>query len=211
VANRMSSQEIAPPTRRENHGPQPHGRVRHRVYARAPLAWLLLARLSMSSLLLSCLSLSCLALGACSMFEAQPQFRGNKVDQEQLKELTPGTSTRADVAALIGSPTIRAPFDDNTWIYISETTQSQVGRMPAVLDQNVLVLNFDDSGVLRQIDAKTKEDGLPVSVVSRTTPSPGTEASFLQQLFGNIGRFNALGSSAAASGGSQSGGAPKPY
>ena len=157
-----------------------------------------------------CLALAGVPLGACSMFEAQPQYRGNKVDKEQLAELTPGTSTRADVAALIGSPTIRAPFDDNTWIYISETTQSQVGRMPAVLDQNVLVLNFDDSGVLRQIDAKTKDDGLSVNVVSRTTPSPGTEASFLQQLFGNIGRFNALGSSAAASGG-QSGGAPKPY
>ena len=144
------------------------------------------------------------------MFEAQPQYRGNKVDKDQLQELTPGTSTRADVAALIGSPTIKAPFDDNTWIYISETTQSQVGRMPAVLDQNVLVLNFDDAGVLRQIEAKTKEDGLPVNVVSRTTPSPGTEASFLQQLFGNIGRFNALGAG-AATGGGQSGGAPKPY
>jgi len=212
----MSSQEIAPRPAR----PDPSLPISARASPlHAPArAWPTRAsaraepiRASARGLLLAaCLSLSGFALTACSMFEAQPQLRGNKVDQEQLKELTPGTSTRADVAALIGSPTIRAPFDDNTWIYISETTQSQVGRMPAVLDQNVLLLNFDDTGVLRRIEAKTKEDGLPVSVVSRTTPSPGTEASFLQQLFGNIGRFNALGSS-AGSGSSPSGGAPKPY
>ena len=195
MANRMSSRETRPFNRRTS--PLPIGQAE-----RAVSAWVRVT--------LVCLGLASLPLGACSMFEAQPQYRGNKVDKEQLQELTPGTSTRADVAALIGTPTIRAPFDDNTWIYISETTQAQVGRMPAVLDQNVLVLNFDDSGVLRQIDSKTKDDGLPVTVVARTTPSPGTSASFLQQLFGNIGRFNALGASAAASGG-QSGGAPKPF
>jgi len=161
------------------------------------------------------LILASLPLTACSFFEAPPQPRGNRVDAEQLRELTPGTSTRADVTALIGSPTVRAPFDDNTWIYISETTQSRVGRMPAVLAQEVVVLTFSEDGVLREIDKKTKDDSMPVDVVSRTTPSPGTEASFLQQLFGNIGRFNTLSSSPQAGGGGgiggASGGAPRPY
>ncbi len=157
----------------------------------------------------------CGALSACGLFAAPPQLRGNKVDPEALAELTPGTSTRADVTALIGSPTTRAAFDDNTWIYISELTQPQVGRFPAVLDQTVLVLTFNDQGVLAGIEKKTKDDSLPVDVVTRTTPSPGTEASFMQQLFGNIGRFNALGTSAqgggGGSGGGSRGGAPTPY
>lgn len=151
-----------------------------------------------------------LTLGACSLFEAPPMIRGNKIDSEQLKELTPGTSTRADVTALIGSPTVRAAFDDNTWIYISETTQPRVGRTLAVLAQEVVVLKFDGQGVLRNVETKDKADSLPVDVVSRTTPSPGTQASFLQQLFGNVGRFNALGSSAAGRAG-PGGGAPAPY
>jgi hypothetical protein len=33
-------------------------------------------------------------------------------------------------------------------------------------------------------------DAVPVAVASRTTPTPGNEASFLQQLLGNVGRFN---------------------
>ena len=49
-------------------------------------------------------------------------------------------------------------------------------------------------------------DSIPVSIVARTTPSPGTEASFLQQLLGNIGRFNAF----SPNQGGISGGAPAP-
>ena len=124
-------------------------------------------------------------------------MRGNKVDAEQLKELVPGTSTRADVTALIGSPTAKATFDDNTWMYVSEVTRPRVGRTPGVLSQNVVVLNFDDQGVLRDVKKLGQDESVPVSIVARTTPSPGTEASFLQQLFGNIGRFNAFGPNAS--------------
>ena len=150
---------------------------------------------------------ACLMLGACSFFEAPSQLRGNKIDADVLKELVPGTTTKSDVSALVGSPTVRAAFDDNTWIYVSELTRPRVGRFPAVLEQNVVLLTFNDDGVLSGIEQKDKEDSLPVQVVARTTPSPGTEASFFQQLFGNIGRFNTMGSSAGGGGGGM-GGAP---
>jgi hypothetical protein len=65
----------------------------------------------------------------------------------------------------------------------------------------VVELRFDNQGVLRHVTALGPNDALPVSVVSRTTPAPGTEASVMQQLFGNIGRFNPAG---ALGGGSAS-------
>jgi outer membrane protein assembly factor BamE (lipoprotein component of BamABCDE complex) len=150
------------------------------------------------------------ALAGCSVFEAKEQVRGNKVDPDQLKELTPGTSTRTDVTALLGSPTLRATFDDNTWLYISEITRPRIGGTQAVEEQNVVALTFDSKGVLSAIKTKNQDDSLPVTVVSRTTPSPGSEASFLQQLFGNIGRFNAAGMGTSP-GAAPSGGAPKPF
>ena len=152
------------------------------------------------------LLLACLLLGGCSFFEAKSQLRGNHVDADQLKELVPGTSTRADVTALIGSPTARATFDDNTWLYVSEVTRPRIGRTQGVLSQNVVVLSFNDQGVLQDVKQLNQDDSVPVSIVARTTPSPGTEASFLQQLFGNIGRFNAFGPSPTA----PAGGAPAP-
>ncbi len=160
------------------------------------------------------LSLSALVLviglAGCGFLQPKEQIRGNKVDADQMKELTPGTSTRADVTALLGSPTLHASFDDNTWLYVSEVTRPRIGGTQAVEQQNVVVVTFDNKGILSAIKTKNQDDSLPVTVVERTTPSPGSEASFLQQLLGNIGRFNAAGAS-TATGSAPSGGAPKPY
>lgn len=153
------------------------------------------------------LLLGCLLLGGCSFFEAPEQFRGNKIDADSLKELVPGTSTKADVTALVGSPTATATFDDNTWLYVSEVTRPRIGRTLGVLTQHVVVLSFNGQGVLQHVDQLDQDDSIPVTVVARTTPSPGTEASFFQQLFGNIGRFNAIGQNPTSG---PSGGAPTP-
>jgi len=154
----------------------------------------------------------CLLLASCGWLMPPPQLRGNKVDPDSLKELVPGTSTKADVTAVIGSPTARDTFDDNTWLYISEVTQQRIGRTVGELSQNVVVLNFTDKGVLSTVNKLNQADALPVTMIARTTPSPGTEASFMQQLLGNIGRFNpaGIGSTTGGPGSSGSGlsGAP---
>jgi outer membrane protein assembly factor BamE (lipoprotein component of BamABCDE complex) len=151
--------------------------------------------------------ISCLLLSSCGWLMPTPQLRGNKVDPESMKELVPGTSTKADVTAVIGSPTARDTFDDNTWLYISELTQPRIGRVLGELNQNVVVLQFDDKGVLKSVGKLDKDAALPAPMIARTTASPGTEASFLQQLLGNIGRFNPTGTGAA---GGAAGGAPGP-
>ncbi len=147
-----------------------------------------------------------LVLGGCSFFQAPSQVRGNRIDPDDLKELVSGTSTKADATALLGSPTARASFDDNRWIYISLVTRPRIGRVQGVLSQNVIVLTFNDQGVLQNVEQLNQSDALPATVSSRVTPSPGTEASFMQQLFGNIGRYTA-GVPTGAGGG---GGAPTP-
>jgi outer membrane protein assembly factor BamE (lipoprotein component of BamABCDE complex) len=150
--------------------------------------------------------LALLLLAGCSFFEAPSQVRGNRVDPDQLSQLVPGTSTRADATALLGSPTAKASFDDNRWLYISEVTRPRIGRIQGVESQTVIALTFNDQGVLQHIEKLDKADSLPVAVSSRATPSPGTEATFMQQLFGNIGRFSGTGGPATGFGG----GAPSP-
>ena len=118
-----------------------------------------------------------------------PQVRGNRVDPDRVAELVPGTSTRGDVTALLGSPTMKATFDDNTWLYVSEVTRPRIAATQSVLEQQVVAISFDTKGVVSGVQTKTGDDAVPVSVVTRTTKSPGTDATFLQQLLGNIGRF----------------------
>jgi outer membrane protein assembly factor BamE (lipoprotein component of BamABCDE complex) len=134
-----------------------------------------------------------LATSACSrpdFLSHSPQTRGNKVDDDQIAQLIPGTSTRNDAAALLGSPTAKAAFDENRWIYISEVTRQEIGATNSVQAQTVVTLTFEPRGVLKSVEKKTGKDGFQVTANSRATVSPGTEASFMQQLLGNIGRFN---------------------
>lgn len=140
-------------------------------------------------------------LAGCSVFAPPEQIRGNRVDTDVLAELVPGTSSRADVTALLGSPTAKGSFDENVWLYIGAVTRTRVARTQAMVSMDVVRMNFDDSGVLRGIERLNIDDTLPVSVVERTTPSPGSDASIMQQLFGNIGRFNAGGGGASPGGG----------
>ncbi len=124
---------------------------------------------------------------------------------DQLKDLVPGTATRADVTSVLGSPTAKATFDDNTWMYISEVTQPRIGRVQGVQAQNVVELSFDGSGVLQSVKTLGQKDSQPVTMVARATPSPGSDATFMQQLLGNVGRFSA-GPGAGLGSGSSAGG-----
>lgn len=142
-----------------------------------------------------------LALSACSVFGPPEQVRGNRVDPDVLAELVPGTSSRADATALLGSPTAKATFDDNVWLYIGSVTKTRVARVQAMVSMDVVKLTFDQGGVLRSIDHLNLDDSLPVDVVQRTTPTPGSHTSVMQQLFGNIGRFGAGSSGGPAPGG----------
>ena len=128
-------------------------------------------------------------LGGCAVFGAPEEPRGNRADSELLKELTPGVSSRADVTALLGSPSATSTFDQREWYYISAYTHVRPGRLPGIDNQRVVVVRFNENGVVEGIEEKGERDMRDVATVARTTPVPGNDRSLLQALFGNIGRF----------------------
>ena len=145
------------------------------------------------TLLLACLLPGLGGCGIVHIFDPTHQRRGALIDPEQMKDLVPGTSTRADVTTVLGTPTARATFDDNTWIYVTQITSTRIGRTPGVTMQKVLVLKFDAAGTLRGMRQLDKEDSKQIAMAPGATPSPGSEASFMQQLLGNVGRFTPAG------------------
>lgn len=134
-----------------------------------------------------------LLLAGCSVFEAPPVLRGNRADPELIAQLSPGVQTKADVRALLGSPSATGTFDDSEWYYISSVTRIRPGQNPGVENQRVVAMQFDNNGVLRDVKQLGPKDMRDVPVVERTTPVPGTERTILQALFGNIGRVGAGG------------------
>ena len=128
-----------------------------------------------------------LAATACS---PTIENRGYVPDAEALDRVKPGGQTRGDVAELLGTPSSVTPFSDDTWIYIQRKTSTLAFFEPRVLEQNVVVVDFDDAGVVRDVRRYTLEDGKLIDPVTRKTPAPGKELSFLEQLVGNVGKFN---------------------
>jgi len=128
-------------------------------------------------------------LSACSFFEAPEIARGNRVTEDQLREIVPGVQTKNDVQALLGSPTQTSTFGDEEWFYISGKTRERPGRQLALMDQQTVVVSFDRNGVVQGVRKLTEQDSQPVTMVSRETPVPGNDRTLLQALFGNVGRF----------------------
>ena len=151
--------------------------------------------------------LAMLALPGCSFFQAPTIQRGNRITDEQLKEITPGVQTRQDVQAVLGSPTQTSTFGDGIWYYISSKTRQRPGRALSVTDQETVVVTFDGRGTVQEVRRVGEDQAQAVTMVSRETPVPGNERTMLQALFGNIGRF---GPSGGVPVGGQGGSAPGP-
>lgn len=127
-----------------------------------------------------------LTVAACTPTQAT---RGNIVEDFRLTEIVPGVSTRTNVLKSLGSPTTVAPFDDNVWYYIGQKTEKTGIFDPKVVDKKVVVVAFNQDGVVDTVE-NVKADAIDIPHVRRKTPTSGNEMSVVEQLIGNVGRFN---------------------
>jgi outer membrane protein assembly factor BamE (lipoprotein component of BamABCDE complex) len=149
--------------------------------------------------------------GAAAFVSCAPAVdqRGNLPNPDKLAEIHAGSTTKDEVAKILGTPSSVSVFNnDKSWYYISRRTSQTAFFEPDVLDQQVYVVNFDDQGVVKAVDHKALEDGKEITPVARATPAPGRELSFLEQLIGNLGKFN--GSSGGGGSGGGGGGTQGP-
>jgi len=147
------------------------------------------------------------ALAGCAPSVEQ---RGNLPAAEKLSEIHAGSTTKDEVVKILGTPSSVSVFNnDKSWYYISRRTAQTAFFEPAVLDQQVYIVRFDDQGVVKTVDHKVFDDGKEITPVARATPAPGRELSFLEQLIGNLGKFNgSSGSAGNSSGGGTQGPSP---
>ncbi|TVR98718.1 MAG: outer membrane protein assembly factor BamE [Rhodospirillales bacterium] len=125
-------------------------------------------------------------VGACS---PRVNTHGNKVGTDLLSEIVPGVHSRADVEAILGSPSTVSLFDGETWYYIGSRTETLAFLSPNVRERQVVAVTFDEYGVCTGVNAFGLERGREVELVRRETPTRGNEFTFIEQIVGNIGRF----------------------
>ncbi|MEJ0063428.1 MAG: outer membrane protein assembly factor BamE [Alphaproteobacteria bacterium] len=114
--------------------------------------------------------------------------RGNLLDADRIAQIKADTSTREDVIDKLGSPSHRSTFDDNTWYYIGRRTERYSFLDPEVTDQQIITIHFDDNGIVKTIEKTGKDEIANIDAAPGQTPSFGRDTSWIQDLFGNIGR-----------------------
>jgi len=138
--------------------------------------------LKTTAMLLVCATLT----AACT---SRVATRGNLPDEEMLAQLQPGEITRGEVVEFLGSPSTIATFDEETWLYISERTETWAFMESEVTDRKVIVLTFDKEGVLTSIDSVGLDMARDIEHVERKTPTLGNEMTVLDQVIANMQRF----------------------
>ncbi|MGN6313925.1 MAG: outer membrane protein assembly factor BamE [Rhodanobacteraceae bacterium] len=84
-----------------------------------------------------------LALGGCSVIYKPDVQQGNLLDPQAVQALKPGMSKR-QVVALLGTPSVTSPFDQNRWDYVA-TMQKRGGKV----QERDLTLYFNNDTLVR--------------------------------------------------------------
>ena len=106
---------------------------------------------------------------------------------EDIARIRPGFDDIGSVEEILGRPSSNGVLRDTAWYYVQSRVESFTYNPPRVVDRTVLAVNFDQRGVVRDIERYGLEDGQDRQPrPTRTTETGGREMGVLEQLFGNI-------------------------
>lgn len=129
-------------------------------------------------------------VGGCSSIT---NHRGYLIDNVLVASVQPGLDNQESVRGTLGRPTLTSQFGDPVWYYVSSQTEQGPFTRPDITQHTVLAVRFDDSGTVSAVDRSGMERVVNINPDGDATPTLGRERSFLEDLFGNIGRVGAPG------------------
>jgi outer membrane protein assembly factor BamE (lipoprotein component of BamABCDE complex) len=132
-----------------------------------------------------------LGLGALSGCQAMYANHGYAPDDAALAKITVGKDTRDTVAATLGPPSVEGLLNDVGWFYVQSRYKTQGILAPQEIDRQVVAITFTDKGVVANVERFGLDRGQIVPISRRVTTEPVKGQSFLRQLFGNLGAFQA--------------------
>ncbi len=127
------------------------------------------------------------ALTACT---PTTELRGQFIEEDRLASVKEGVDNRDSVTDTLGTPSAIATFDTDVWFYISTKQERFAFFNPKILERNIVAVEFDAQDNVAATRRYTLKDSRIVQIVGRETPTKGRELTFLEQMFGNFGRFS---------------------
>jgi outer membrane protein assembly factor BamE (lipoprotein component of BamABCDE complex) len=115
--------------------------------------------------------------------------RGYVVDPSALEQVKPGSSAE-QVLVVMGTPSTTSTVGGDAWYYISQQTNRSLAFSPRqVTDQRVVAVYFTKNKRVERIANYGMQDGKVFDFVSRTTPTAGSEPSFIRNALQGLLRF----------------------
>lgn len=109
----------------------------------------------------------------------------------ELDSIAAGEDTRGSVMRKLGRPSTISSFDADSWYYEASRIETYTFYAPEVIERKVVAVSFDTDGLVTNVAKYGLEDGQIIDLVTRRTPTYGRELTVLQQIFGNLGKFDA--------------------
>lgn len=136
------------------------------------------------------MALAGLALLAASACSDITRMHGYTPDDAALENVVVGRDTRDSVAAKVGRPAAGGLMADGGWYYVQSSWVQRGPLAPRETDREVLAISFDSAGRVENIERFGLEDGTVVPLSRRVTDTNIKGLGLVQQLMGNLGRFN---------------------
>jgi outer membrane protein assembly factor BamE (lipoprotein component of BamABCDE complex) len=130
-------------------------------------------------------SLGLAAVGGCG---DRISSHGHIINENELKQINIGTTTRADILDMLGQPSFKGAFDTQKLYYSSQVMLQPVASTKQTQKRIVYIFTLDDKNILQSIDLINKEDGLQIAHVDEKTPTPGDTFGIIEQVFSNLKR-----------------------
>jgi len=128
-----------------------------------------------------------LTVSACGNGRA---IRGYVFDTELADAILAGVDNRQSVHSTLGTPTLAATFDDDTWYYITTTVRIRPVFWPDAKFHRVMAVRFNEQGVVEGVENYDMSNMIAINPVDDKTPTKGKKLNMFQQIFGNVGRFS---------------------
>ena len=129
-----------------------------------------------------------LIVSNCSFKKVVKQHGVPFLEKKQ-KNLVIDISNKNDITNILGQPSTKSKFDNDVWIYIERRqTQSELknlGQMK-ITDNNVLVLEIDDYGVLKQKKFYNINDMKKIKIDKSSTKTAGIKKSFIYDFMSSM-------------------------
>ena len=129
-----------------------------------------------------------LIVANCS-FKPVVKHHGVPFLEKKQASLILNKTNKNDIIKILGNPSTKSKFDNDVWIYI-ERKQSQsklinLGKMK-IINNNVLVLEIDNYGILKKKEFYNKDDMEKIKIVEATTKAGFKKNSFIYDFMSSM-------------------------